>query len=238
MRFAAPKSRRDEALAQIERHIATRGQHVHLVHPTSLPGWGHTIGLRASLGFELILAGAVYFAPDEVMQILSDVARQLRSGSTGPFGVTELSSCSRCTFSVRQCDPSWSDQLLERGREYYRADTLSARQLFPDEQRWTVDTPDLSEPFDPARATAWRWLQETWDLPVPEDSQVVTSLSVLQGAPVTRATRHDEDHWEAFGREPTSDADVRLVPIGVLLAADPRMEALLTMAPDTSLEWE
>ncbi|MCA9644221.1 MAG: DUF4262 domain-containing protein, partial [Myxococcales bacterium] len=220
MRFAAPKSSRDEASAQVAHHIQTRGQHVHLVHPTSVPGWGHTIGLSGEFGYELILAGAAYHTTDELMHVLNSVAAQLRGGTTDRFRVDGLGN-----FTLGACDASWSEHLLGRAAAHYGSSKISAQQLVPDREHWTVDTPSLSQRFTPESAPAWRWLAEPWNLAIPETAHVATTLEILQGAHATHIARFEADAWEAFGDEPPADDDVRVVPISVMLAADKRMQA-------------
>ncbi|MEZ4370565.1 MAG: DUF4262 domain-containing protein [Polyangiaceae bacterium] len=231
MRFAAPKSSRDEASAQVAHHIETRGQHVHLVHPTSVPGWGHTIGLSAELGYELILAGAAYYSTDEVMHVLNGVAASVRGGAREPCAVADLGR-----FTLGSCDASWSEQLLTRAATHYGSTIISARQLIPDTEHWTLDTPDLSQAFTASAAPAWRWLVEPWALPIPESAHVATSLDILRGAPATHVARFEADTYEAFSDEPPEDAAVRVVPISVMLAADPRMQVLLSLELGAALD--
>ena len=101
----------------------------------------------------------------------------------------------------------------------------------PDAAHWTVDVPDLSQPWSPATAPGWRWLFEPWTLPVQETSKIVTNLAALRGEPVTEAARWEEDEWELFaGSGPhVTYEDMRVVPLETLFGADPSLEPILSL---------
>lgn len=108
------------------------------------------------------------------------------------------------------------------GLRLYNVKTIDAYQIVPDEAHWTVEIPDLSQPWSPRVAPAWRWLHERWTYPVPRDSVAITNLDALRGRRITEVMRWEEDEWEIFsGAGPdTTEAERRVVPLGTLLAAD------------------
>ena len=133
------------------------------------------------------------------------------------------------TFTLRQVDPSWSATLLLGALDYYGVKAVVSLQVVPDTAHWTCDLPDLSRPRDPVVEPAWRWLTEPWGLPVPESSTAATNLSALRGCAVTEAMRWEEDRWELFaGAGPDIPREeMREVPLGTLLGADPTLSPVL-----------
>ena len=94
---------------------------------------------------------------------------------------------------------------------------------------------------------AWRWLREPWTYPVPDDSTAVTNLAALRGERITEASRWEVDEWEMFaGAGPDVPQDeMRVVPIGTLVAADESLAPVVHLAvgeglcrdPEPGSEW-
>jgi hypothetical protein len=82
--------------------------------------------------------------------------------------------------------------------------------------------PDLSHPWTAAEGHGWRWLFDEWPYPVPKNSMALTDLDALRGKRITELMRWEEDEWEIFsGAGPDfPESERRVVPLGVLLAAD------------------
>ncbi|WP_321475121.1 DUF4262 domain-containing protein [uncultured Paludibaculum sp.] len=207
-------------MAEIRSNIAEYGFHVYVVAGGGVPHYGYTIGLSESLGAELILAGAYFYELDDVAKIIRIVAGELRAPVIERKLYAEDSSWG--TFSLRQVHMSWAQGLMLGVFDYYQTKTIAAYQLLPDEEHWTIDIPDLSRTWSPDLAPAWRWLHEPWTFPVPSNSTALTNLDALRGARATEAVRWEEDEWEVFaGAGPDATrAERRVVPLGVLLAAD------------------
>jgi hypothetical protein len=211
------------ARTQIRQNIAEYGFHTYFVTGSGLPHYGYTIGLSESLNAEIILAGAYFFESDEVSKILMSVAAKIQSAiawqeqkiEARPWGV----------FSLRKVDTSWAKGLMLGVFDYYQVTTIEAYQIVPDEAHWTTEIPDLSRPWNPELAPAWRWLYEQWTYPVPMNSVAITNLGALRGERVTEVMRWEEDEWEIFaGAGPdTREAERRVVPLGILVAADPSL---------------
>jgi len=59
-------AQRKQALDDIRENIVRSGYHVYLVFGGTTPRFAYTIGVSETLGFELVLAGAVFYMRDEV----------------------------------------------------------------------------------------------------------------------------------------------------------------------------
>jgi hypothetical protein len=214
---------REAALKEIRQNIAEYGFHTYVVTGSGVPHYGYTIGLSESLGAELVLAGSYFYELTEVSKIIRSIARELRSPVTA--GVAQIHTGPWGVFSLRKVDVSWARALMAGAFDYYKAKTIDAYQIVPDEAHWTVEIPDLSRPWSLNVAPAWRWLEEPWIYPVPKDSVAITNLDALRGKRITEVMRWEEDEWEIFaGAGPdTTEAERRVVPLGILLAADPSL---------------
>ncbi len=217
-------ARRAEALALIRANIERRGHHVYVVSPGTVPRWAYTVGLSPDVGAELVLAGAVFFADDDVVEILNDVADALRAKPDAR--AVEVDGCG--TFTLRRADASWTHDLLLGARDYYKRD-IEALQLVPDEDHWTGDTPDLAQAWRSDADRAWRWLREPWDLPVASDSTAVTDLDALRAAPVVEAARWEDDEWELFSGagDEFPPEQIRVVPLGTMLGIDGTLDVVV-----------
>jgi hypothetical protein len=215
--MSSPK--RTEMLALIQRNIEEHGFHIYLVFGVSTPRFAYTIGLGPSLGAELLLAGALYYGRPEVSRILHAIRERLRDGASpdAPIPVAELG-----TFTLRQAHRSWTRELMLGALDHYSVPDVDAWQVVPDAEHHTLDVPDLAQPWSAATEPPWQWLHEPWPYAVPVTSTAVTHLPVLRGAPITVASRWEPEQWEIFAADPDAvpDDEVRLVPLGLLLAAD------------------
>jgi Domain of unknown function (DUF4262) len=211
---------REAALKEIRQNIAEYGFHTYVVTGSGVPHYCYTIGLSESLRTELILAGAYFYELADVSKVIRSITGELRSPVTAGVGQIEASPWGM--FSLRKVDGSWAQALMLGVFDYYNVKTIDAYQIVPDEAHWTVEIPDLSQPWSPRVAPAWRWLHERWTYPVPRDSVAITNLDALRGRRITEVMRWEEDEWEIFsGAGPdTTEAERRVVPLGTLLAAD------------------
>jgi hypothetical protein len=131
--------------------------------------------------------------------------------------------------------------------DYYQKRNIPALQVVPDKAHWTIDVPDMSAPWNTTKEPVWRWLHEPWTYPVPEDATAATNLSALRGDGVTEAARWEEDEWEiCAGAAPDVPEDeMRVVPLGNLVAADPSLAPVVDLPigealrrdPDPDSEW-
>jgi hypothetical protein len=218
--MTAKEEKRQKALNQIQETIAKHGFHIYVVRSGGDPHFGYTIGLTESLGVELILAATYFYRLDDVSKVINGVVRELLppvawdtvSTDADPWG----------TFSFRQVDMSWATALMLGAFDYYRGKNIEAYQIVPDETHWTIDVPDLSQPWSSTQAPGWRWVKEEWKYPVPKTSVALTDLNTLRGGRITEVMRWEEDQWEIFsGSGPEiPESERRVVPLGILLEAD------------------
>lgn len=226
---------RQTALDAIQQNILRRGHHIYIVLASSTPRFAYTIGLSESLGFELVLAGAIFFMADEVVAILNALADAFKSKEAKldrQFQLPEFGG-----FEFRKVHPSWTKLLLLGALDFYNIDRVPVLQIVPDRDHWTSDIPDLNASWNPTSAPAWQWLETPWQLQVPETSKAITNLAALQGERITEAGRWEEDEWELFaGAGPdVPKSETRIVPIGTLLAEDASLAKVLELSVGQAL---
>jgi hypothetical protein len=214
----ADESRRQKALERIKQNIVQYGHHVYIVDGGPSPRFSYTIGLSQRYGGELILAGAAFFSNEETVQIINHIAAKLGSGE--PWNTSFKLALG--AFSLRGSDLTWTSKLMLGALDFYDSSDVPAFQIVPDEDHWTVEIPDLSQPWSAVAEPAWRWLEEPWRHDVPSGSVAVTNLAALRGDRITEAARWEEDEWELFaGAAPdVPEEEIRTVPLGTLLAVD------------------
>ncbi|MGB6725831.1 MAG: DUF4262 domain-containing protein, partial [Terracidiphilus sp.] len=193
------------------------------------PRYAYTIGLSPKLGYELVFAGGILFMYEEVGKIVSGIIEQLTINSTTQLSLHTVDPFG--TFSFRKCDPSWTALLLLGAIDFYKQQDVPGVQIVPDDEHTTFDVPDMTVPWNPQAAPIWQYLSEPWTLPVPPTSHAVTDLAALRGSPVTEACRWEEDYWELFAGDgpDVPDEEKRVVGLGMLLAADPSLNAVLDL---------
>ena len=223
----ASEAQRQRALEDIRENITRNGLHVYLVMSDVTPRFAYTIGLSESVGAELILAGAIFYMKDDVLQIIKAIASQLKADhARRSFEIIGQGS-----FSLRQAHGSWAAEFILGAFDYYQKRDIAALQIVPDKAHWTIDIPDMTAPWSPTGEPVWRWLREPWTFPVPENSEATTDLAALRGEPVIEAVRWEENYWELFaGCGPdVPKNEQRLVPLGSLVASDPSLEAVMNL---------
>lgn len=218
---------RKSMFAAIRTHIESSGFHIYLVSGNQVPAYFYSIGIREKSGFELILAGCMHYESEAIVDIFQTLGNAalidkdlIRNES--PVG-------SRGKFRFRRVHQTWAGKLAFGAFDFYSTDEIPFYQIVPDEEHFTYDVPNMGVPWGSDRV--WNRLDEPWNFDVPEDSLAVTNLDVLQGYYVTECTRWEEGYWEIFsGAGPdVSKEDVRIVPLGILLALDPTLEEVLRL---------
>jgi hypothetical protein len=159
-----------------DSNSAHRFHSSHFVVPSKLRN-------EISLGAELILAGAYFYELKEVVNVIRSIAEKLRPPIAGEPRPIEASPWG--VFSLRKVDVSWAKTLMLGVFDYYKVKTIDAYQIIPDEAHWTIEIPDLSQPWSPESAPAWRWSFEPWTYPIPRDSVALTNLDALRGGQIT-----------------------------------------------------
>jgi hypothetical protein len=236
------KLTRESALDRIRTNIARHGHHVYTVSGgDALPRWVYTIGLSERVGAELILAGAIFFMGKDAVRILNTIAAEWDS-SKASYTIDSLGR-----FSLRKADLSWTRELMLGAVDFYGNSSIQAWQVVPEPAQWTLDIPDMRKPWSASEEPIWQWMHVPWTFPVPTASTAVTDLAALRGDRVTEAARWEEDQWELFaGEGPNVPKDeVRIVPLGTLLGADPSLVRVASLPVGGALirdseegEWE
>jgi hypothetical protein len=223
----ASEAERKKALDTIRQNIAEYGFHTYGVTGGG-PHFAYTIGLSRSLGAELILAGAYFYSLDEAARIIKRIAAELRPETTRQNMNIALGTCG--SFSLDEVHTSWVKELMLGVVDFYQKDDVKAFQIVPDSDHWTIDVPRLSEPWNPATEAIWH-VYKPWKYPIPAMSVGVTDLAALRGEPITEVMRWEEDEWELFaGAGPdVPEEERRIVPLGVLLAWDRSLQAIVDL---------
>jgi len=215
-------ARRASALERIASNIREYGYHAYHVSGGPLPRFAYTIGLRESMGAELLLGGVTFYTLDEVKEIIESIYEQSRARGKleSPLRVEGLG-----TFTLRPVHASWVSELMLGATDYYKTRDVAALQVVPEDKHWTLDVPDMSAAWSADSEPAWRWVRERWSYQVLSEATALTNLDALRGGRITEVTRWEEDEWEMFagGAPDVEPADVRYVPLGTLLAADPSL---------------
>jgi hypothetical protein len=221
------QNQRERALETIRQNIARSGHHIYVVSDDGqTPRFAYTIGASESVGFELILAGAIFYMKDEVVTILNEIVAQRKAHpARDVYDVDRQGS-----FTLRDADDSWARELLLGAFDYYKRD-VRVRQVFPDVAHSTLDVPNMSAPWSVEKEPVWQWLREPWQHPVPENSTAATNLAALRGSRITEVTRWEEDYWEIFaGAGPdVPKSEIRVVSLGTLLAVDESLIRVLNL---------
>lgn len=223
------EQRRKPSLKAIRENIARHGHHIYLISGGPCPRFAYTIGLGPRLGAEIIVAGASIYSAEDVAQIINYIAETVypqRSWQESYYDLHSLGS-----FSFRKAHETWTKILMLGARDFYGVENIPAFQLVPDEAHFTIDIPNLSAPWKAAADPAWQWLRESWKYVVPSTSVATTNLDALRGKRITEAARWEEDQWELFsGAGPdVPREEIRVVPLGTLLAADPSLGAVVNL---------
>lgn len=227
--------RRETALKKIQQHISLHGHHIYVVAGPPDPRFAYTIGLSRSLGFELILAGASFYMLNDVSVIINDLASRLKADAAWQGVQFEVSSLG--AFSLGSVDMSWTKALMLSALDFYQVGEISALQVIPDKVHWTIDTPNLSEPWSSATAPAWQWLRKEWVFHIPTKSMALTNMAALSGVRITEAARWEDDYWELFAGagSDVQKSDMRVVPLGLLLTADVSLSSVVDLPVGAAL---
>jgi hypothetical protein len=215
---------REAFLERIRTHISTHGYHITVVQGGPLPRFAYTVGLHPKTGFEIAFAGGSFFTNDEMLSVVREFARRIAGVESFELFTLDINGLGR--FSLQGIEPSWSRKILLGAFDFFGLNDIKAYQINPDRAHWTIDVPDMKESWNPAAEPIWRWLDDTWELPVSPKSIAKTNLNALRGRPITEAMRWEEREWEVFaGAGPdVSEADLRKVPLGTMLGFDVTLE--------------
>jgi hypothetical protein len=193
----------------------------------------YTIGLRETLGGELVFAGGSRFLAEDVLRIIDELARRVGASP----GVERWPVLGSGAFRLAPVAPSWSKHLLPGANDYYGIEAVAAWQIVPDQDHLTVDVPDMSVELDGRSEPVWQWLDARWPHEIAGSIGVTTNMDAPRGEPITELTRWEADEWEMFsGAGPeVLEADLRVVPLATLIGFDPSLALALAIEVGTGL---
>jgi hypothetical protein len=226
---------REAWLAQIRSNIDAFGYHVTRVTGGMVPRFAYTIGLSKTFGYEAVLAGASLLSAEDVKRSLDATAKSLIDGSLNVDRARELDDAGTAVPNV--VHDSWARQLLLGAFDVLDDESIQAIQVRPDVDSWSIDVPDLSQPYDAAREPVWRWLAEPWPFDISPQSVAMTDPDALRGQPISEAARWEEAYWEVFaGAGPdVASESARAVPLATLLGFDDSLAPVADLAVGTSI---
>src|SRR4029079_8154612 len=109
-------SPRAEILGAIKQNIRRYGRHIYAIGGGPSPRFAYTIGMRESIGAELVLPGAAFFDLADVQGIITPRA-DLLGGETGSEAALALDRLGAVT--LRRAHQSWVQRLLLGALDYY-----------------------------------------------------------------------------------------------------------------------
>lgn len=221
-------SRHDDAIRAIRANIDQRGYHLYIVAGGVVPRYAYTIGLsETDIGAEIIFAGGMAYLAHDVELIVSGAIQHVRRFGCSPvssFSVERLGN-----FVLQEAAECWVSPLALGALDDYGGRHIRMLQIVPCEQ--TIDVPDMRSALQDLESSAWQWLWRPWKYSVPPGSTATTNLDALRGAVITEAARWETCEWELFaGSGPdVAKADIRVIPIGTLLAHDPTLSPIVNL---------
>jgi hypothetical protein len=224
---------RADFLALVEQHIRDHGHHITQVSGGVSPRFSYTIGLRARLGAEFLLAGGVFFSSAEIRRIVNTLAKTTTKPEPGQ--VVEVAGLGEFSFSPACRE--WAKKLMLGSFDYHRDEPFDALQIVPLGVARTLDVPDMSESYVPGTPSMWRWEFEAWPDAASKKAEAMTTLEVLRGRRVTEASRWEDDYWELLPAA-VADSDKengRLVSLAAMVGLDPSLAAALKLEVGTGL---
>ncbi|MCH6200354.1 hypothetical protein MMU07_12250 [Aquiflexum sp. LQ15W] len=213
---------------EIKNRIDKYGYHRYLIKPHKTPRYSYTIGLLNSLGFELLLGGAIFYENTDDLELIFKgiINVLLKDKKARKIHLKDLGN-----FEIREVDSSWSSLMMLGALDYYNLERINTFQIFPiDNEKSTLDTPDMTKPWGQDNKT-WKYLDDTisWNYDVPESSLVFTNLDALRGCRLTEYFRFELNEWEIFSgngaKEPKKS--IRIVPLSVLIGIDSSIENII-----------
>lgn len=216
----------------IRRNIQSHGHHIYDVRGGPLPPWSYSIGLSERIGFEVILAGGLYFDESERLTILDGCIEHLIKQVSSEYE----NSLGR--FCLHLISESWPDELFLGAIDYYGC-RPKFMQIYPGEDSLTMDVPRLFGSWSVEDFPVWKWLEEDWNYSIPPKSIALTDTDILGGhAKAEVACRFGKEYWEIYSRQPEEIEDQykRFSPLGTILALYPDIEAATRLRSGHAIE--
>jgi hypothetical protein len=183
------------------------------------------------LQYDLVLAGTLSVMGAPARAAVREVILALRTGSD-PTTTLALGP-----IELREVDPSWVSSPVLRGLGLGTAPALQIVAL--DAGHQTIDVPDMRLRWPSSVGQSWALLDpETPVVPARHDCLVDINMAALLGAPVTEVIRWEDGDWQMAADEEdgheTTDEDIRVVHMTVLVDADPSLAEVTDIQPGRS----
>ena len=229
MIISSMKNEKNEFISLIKANIKEFGFHITIVNSYTEPRYAYSIGLNEKFGFELIFAGGIIFYEKDIYEIFNSIATELNLDSKITHATIKTKNFGKFSFSA--VDNSWSNLLVLGVYDFYNVKEIKVFQIKPEAKYYTLDIPDMEVSFDDSNNQVWKWLNNKWDLPVPETSTSLTNIQALKGEYILEVFRCDEDEWEMFSENGTNidRGNLRIVSVGALIGIDPSLTRSLTL---------
>jgi len=187
---------------------------------SELPRFSYSIGLKDTLGFELIFAGCVFYNHKDISLIIEKIvaeSRQRRVKINSEILIDSLGM-----FKLVEAKSSWCQKMMLGVYDYFDIKDFKGLQILPDDEHYTSDIPEMGKEYQESKQPVWKWLTKKWTYQVPKESTVTTNLGALKGENITEVMRWEDDSWEMFSLPgpDVPDEDVRVVSLGTILGID------------------
>lgn len=214
----------NDILNEIKNRIQKHGHHRYIVKQGIVPRYTYTIGLNDQFGFELVMSGSMAFETNKELEIIFNniIQALLKNKNEKEFSIEYLGN-----FELKKVHPSWIKLMMLGAIDFYGTENINAFQIIStDIKNLTIETPMMSKAWD-GKDLIWRYLSDDihWPYNVPKNSVAITNLKALLGVRLTEFYRFEEDEWEIFSGNGALEPKemIRIVPLSVLLAADPTL---------------
>ena len=199
---------------------------------STVPTYSYTLGLLPQYGFEVLLPGQMTLLQPQRSAILNAFYNEMAQ-----HGFINAFDCDGIEYQLKRVHPTWSSLLMIGVQDYFGIQDFESFCIVPLETGATIDLPNVTITYRNTHAGCWRWLTDPWTYTIPRESTVTTNISALHGESILELVRVDTDEWEAFSvPSPNLDVgDVRVIPIGVLLASDKTLMSATELMVDTGL---
>lgn len=202
----------------IDNNIDKHGYHLYSIWQGNMPRYMYTIGLKNSFGFEILMAGCLFYDMHDAQFIFNEIIISLKNDPQK----RSFELRNKGFFALNDVDESWTNALLFGAHDYFSNKNISCLQIYPDSDHLTIDVPDCRKPLKHEDHVIWRFLHEECDLNIPVGAIGVTNLSALKGHLITEVFRWEKNQWELFSGSglDTVESDIRTIPVAILVSYD------------------
>lgn len=204
---------------RINAHIQSRGYHLYVISSSDAPRYVYTIGLKERIGYELCLAGAMFFNLDEVEEIFSHLIGKLKG-----MDDSRIELLSYGAVELLDVGNDWVEGLFFGSLDFYGEDFIKFKQIYLHQFKELIDVPNCSLPLD----------QSLWSDSLDSEYNTYTAVvnkEVLNNEAVLEVMRWEQNEWEMFSYAGPNvpKNNLRIIPLKVCLRADTSLKNSLTL---------